>query len=61
MGEIGEGDQEYIRHDEHWLMYRIDEPLCCTPQTNITLYVNYTSLKKREKRKPNSKDAERRK
>ena len=32
--------------DEDWVMYRTVESLCCTPETNITLYVNYTrSLK----------------
>ena len=40
MGEIGEGD-----HDEHWVMYGSVESLYCTPETNITLYVNYTGIK----------------
>ena len=26
-------------------MYRIVESLYCTPETNITLYVNYTGIK----------------
>ena len=26
-------------------MYRIDESLYCTPETNITFYVNYTGNK----------------
>ena len=29
-------------------MYRIVESLYCTPETNITLYVNYTGIKKGE-------------
>ena len=28
-----------------WVMYRIVESLYCTPETNITLYVNYTEIK----------------
>ena len=27
--------------DEHWVLYVSDESLNCTPETNITLYVNY--------------------
>ena len=45
LGEIGEGDLECTYHDEHWVMYRVIEALCCTPETNITLYVNYTGTK----------------
>ena len=26
----------------------ITESLCCTPETNTTLYINYTSIKKKE-------------
>ena len=36
---------EYTYHDEHWEMYRIVESLYCTPETNITLYVNCTGIK----------------
>lgn len=25
-----------------YLMYRITEPVCCAPETNITSYINYT-------------------
>lgn len=31
---------------EYCVMYRIVKSLCCTPETNITLYFNYTSIKK---------------
>ena len=27
-------------------MYRFVESLCCTPETNAALYINYTSIKK---------------
>ena len=30
-------------------MYRIVESLYCTPETNITLYVNYTGIKIKNK------------
>ena len=30
-------------------MYRIVESLYCTPETNITLYVNYTLIKTNKK------------
>lgn len=29
---------------EHQVMYRIVELLCCTPETKITLYVNYNPI-----------------
>lgn len=44
MGEIGEVEQEYTYYDEHWVVYRI-ESLYCSPETNITLYDNYTGIK----------------
>lgn len=34
---------------EHSTMRRRVESLCCTPEANIILYVNYTSVKKRKK------------
>lgn len=37
------GDYTY---GEHSTMYRIVESRCCIPETNITFYVNYTSIKK---------------
>ena len=37
MVEIGERDDKYTCHGEHWVMYRIVESLYCTPETNITL------------------------
>lgn len=31
-------------HGEQSIMYRLIESLCCTPETNKTLCVNYTSI-----------------
>ena len=31
---------------DHIAIYTNIESLCCTPETNITLYVNYISTKK---------------
>ena len=39
------GDFAYL--GERWVLHRIVEWICCTPETSITLYVNYTSVKKR--------------
>ena len=39
------GVKEYTYRDEHWVMYGIVESLHCTPETNVTLYVNYTGIK----------------
>ena len=41
MGKAGEGDQEDNYLDEHRVMHRLVESLYCTPETKITLYVNY--------------------
>ena len=41
MGEIW---VKYSYHDEHWVKYEIVESLYCTPETNITVYVNYTGI-----------------
>ena len=35
-------DGNYTCHVEHSIMYETLESLCCTPETNITLCVNYT-------------------
>ena len=40
MDERGQVDQEYTC-DEHWEMHEITES-CGTPETDITLYVNYS-------------------
>ena len=40
--------KEYTDLDEHWV-YRIVESLYHTPETNITLYVNYTRIKIKNK------------
>ena len=47
MGEI----KEYLHHDEHWVMYRIVKSLYCTPETNVTLHINYTGIKIKNKKK----------
>ena len=39
--------KEYTYHDKHWVKYRIVKSLYCTPETSMTLYVNYTSIKKK--------------
>ena len=36
-------DGDYTYPGKHSIMYRIIESLCCIPETNITLYINYTS------------------
>lgn len=33
---------------EHSLVYRLVQSLCHTPETKVTLYVNYTSIKKKK-------------
>ena len=37
---------------KHSIMYKIVESLCCTPETNITLHVNYTKKLKKIKEYP---------
>ena len=37
-------DGGYTYHGGHWIMYRIVKSLCCAPEINITLYVNYISI-----------------
>ena len=41
--------KEYT-YDEHWIMYWITESLYDTPETNITLYVTITGIKKLHKK-----------
>lgn len=36
-------NREDTYKSERQIMYRIAESLCGTPESNITLYVNYTS------------------
>ena len=31
---------------DHFTVYTNIEPLCCTPETNVILCINYTSIKK---------------
>ena len=35
---------------DHFVIYTSVEPLCCTPETNITLYVNFISIKRKKKK-----------
>ena len=42
-----DGYQTY--HSDHFVMHTNIESLCCMPETYIILYVNYTSIKKRER------------
>lgn len=37
---------------EHSIPYRFVESLCCVPETNVTLCVNYTSIKNTQKHTP---------
>ena len=32
----------------HFAIYTSIESLCCTPEANIMLYLNYTSIKKKK-------------
>ena len=32
----------------HFTVYAYIETLCCTPETNIMLYINYTSILKKK-------------
>ena len=41
-------DVDYTYHGEHQIICRIVESLCCKPEINVILYINYTSIKKRE-------------
>lgn len=35
---------DYTYYGEQWVMYRIIGSICCIPETNKTLYFNYTSI-----------------
>ena len=48
---VTDGYQNYL--SEHFAMYLNVQSLCYKPETNITLYINYTSVK--SKSKPKSK------
>jgi len=37
---VTDGDYTYC---EHWVIYRIVESVCCTTETNITVYANYVN------------------
>ena len=41
----------YQTYSDQFVMYINVESLCCTPETNIILYVNYTSIKKMKRKK----------
>ena len=38
-------EDDYIYWSDHFAIYTNVESLCCTPETNIMFYVNYTSIK----------------
>ena len=44
-GEIDKEDSEYNYHDGHWVIYRSLESLYCTPEFNLTWYINDTGIK----------------
>ena len=50
MGEIDNADEGYIYLAEPWVMQRTVESLYCT-ETNITLCVIYTPIKKERQKK----------
>ena len=35
----------YAYYGEHFVMYRIVKSLCCTPETNVVLYLTVLQLK----------------
>lgn len=37
---------------DRFAMYINAESICCTPKSNIILYVNYTSIKEKERNGP---------
>ena len=39
-------DGNYTYCGDHFVMFIIVKSLCCTPDTNIILHVNYTSMEK---------------
>ena len=41
----------YQTYRDQFIMYINAKSLCCTPEINIILYVNYTSIKKKKERK----------
>ena len=41
-------DDYQIYHGDHFIMYLNVESQCCIPETNITLYVNQISIKKKK-------------
>lgn len=45
---------------EHRITYRVVESLCCTPETNAALCVNYTSINQQQWLKKKKKEAENR-
>lgn len=41
---------------EHNILYRVDKPLCRTPETKVTFCVNYSQIKKIKKNKLEKKE-----
>ena len=42
-----------VKNNKHMCIY-ITKPLCCTPEANTTLLINYTPLQKSKKKKDDS-------
>lgn len=40
-----ETDGNYTYWDKHFIMYIMVKSVCCTPETNMLLDVNHTSIK----------------
>lgn len=45
MGETGDGEKVYPYRDAHRVMCGTVTPLCCTPETHVTLWGLYWKLK----------------
>ena len=43
-------DGDWAYYGNHFTAYTSVESLCCTLETNLMLYVNYTIKKKKEKK-----------
>lgn len=41
-------DGDYTYHGEHYRMHRLVESVRRTPETNIILHINFTSIKNNE-------------
>ena len=41
---VTDGNQTY--RGDHFMVYKIISSLCCTPETNVILYIKCNSIKK---------------